>query len=79
MATKKQLKQYARNLEALLFLNSNPDEIQNLIIIASNHASLETKIDVTLIKLMTDYQKNPTLSTSLNLARLSLKNKENDI
>lgn len=79
MATKKQLKQYARNLEALLYLNSNPDEIQNLIIIASNHASLETKIDVTLSKLMTDYQKNPTLSTSLNLARLSLKNKENDI
>lgn len=79
MATKKQLKQYARNLEALLFLNSNPDEIQNLIIIASNHASLETKIDVTLIKLMKDYQKNPTLSASLNLARLSLKNKENDI
>ena len=79
MATKKQLKQYARNLEALLFLNSNPDEIQNLIIIASNHASLETKIDVTLSKLMTDYQKNPTLSSSLNLARLSLKNKENDI
>lgn len=79
MATKKKLKQYARNLEALLYLNSNPDEIQNLIIIASNHASLETKIDVTLSKLMTDYQKNPTLSTSLNLARLSLKNKENDI
>lgn len=79
MATKKQLKQYARNLEALLYLNSNPDEIQNLIIIASNHASLETKIDVTLSKLMTDYQKNPILSTSLNLARLSLKNKENDI
>lgn len=79
MATKKKLKQYARNLEALLYLNSNPDEIKNLIIIASNHVSLETKIDVTLSKLMTDYQKNPTLSTSLNLARLSLKNKENDI
>lgn len=76
MATKKQLKKYARNLEALLYLNSAPDQLQNLTIIASDNCCIEAKIELTVSRLMIDYQKDPQKSALLNQTRFTMKNKD---
>lgn len=79
MATKKQLKKYARNLEALLYLNT-PEELNDkLCIIVSDNVSIETKIEFSIDKLLSDYALHNSKVSSLILRRKSLLNKNLNI
>ncbi|MDQ1859262.1 hypothetical protein [Chryseobacterium sp. WLY505] len=75
MATKRQLKEYASNLEAILYLNSPEEQLDRLSLLVSENISLETKIDISLDRLLVDSTAFNEKMASLIFRRRLYKNK----
>lgn len=75
MASKKQLKEYARNLEALLLVNSEAlGNTASLAILLSDNVSLEVKLQT--VKALTRLKLTEEEIGTLRLYRLSLSGQE---
>lgn len=75
MATKRQLKEYASNLEAILYLNTPEEQLDRLSLLVSENISIETKIDFSLDKLLLDSATFNEKMASLVFRRRLFKNK----
>lgn len=75
MATKKQLKEYAANLEAILYLNSPDGQLDSLSLLVSQNISIETKLDFTHDRLSNDCAVFNDKLASLIFRRKLYKNK----
>jgi len=78
MASKKQLKQYIKNLEAILFLNYPEDKEGELTLLTSKNTSIETKIACSNDKLFKDFTTFSSKVPMLHLRR-RFSNKSVDI
>lgn len=76
MATKKQLKEYAANLEAIIYLNTPEEKLDNYSLIISENISITSKIDSSIHLLTVDYCNNYNKIAELHLKRRSFGSKK---